>query len=173
MRAAQQISFARPSTFRMKALPIVSVLLASALPAMLPIIAQFPLLPPFGLILFVAWRLIRAELWPSWIGIPLGFWDDLFSGQPFGSGILLWTIIVLAFEFADRILVWRDWWVDWLMAAAAIAFGIAGGLVIIGLTGTPASMEIIVPQLVWSIFTYPLVTRLVAVLDRWRLGRNN
>lgn len=164
-------SFDPPSTLKMKVLPIASVMFASALPAMLPIVAQFPLLPPFGIILYVAWRLIRADMWPVWITLPLGFWDDLFSGQPFGSAMLLWTIVALAFEVADSRLLWRDWWIDWLMGAAAIAFVIWGGLMIIGLTGARGAVDIIVPQLAWSIFTFPLVTRLVATLDRWRLAR--
>lgn len=169
--AARGASFARPSSLRMRATPVATVMLASALPAMLPMIATFPILPPLGLLLFIAWRRLRSDLWPAWIGLPLGLWDDLFSGQPVGSAMALWTIIVLVFEAIEYRMLWQDQWIDWLLAAGAIALAIFGGVFLLSWTGPTISYAIVAPQFGWSVLAYPLVARLVAALDRWRLRR--
>ena len=44
--------------------PILSTLAGSAM-AILPIIATEPIIPPFGLMLLLAWRLLRPEMWPG------------------------------------------------------------------------------------------------------------
>jgi hypothetical protein len=75
------------SLWRMRIVPIASVMFASALPLMLPLIANSPVLPPLGLLFFLCWQLLRAEMWPVWIGLPLGLWDDLFSGAPIGTAM--------------------------------------------------------------------------------------
>lgn len=168
---ARGVSFARPSTVRMRVTPIATVMLASALPAMLPMIATFPILPPLGLLLFVAWRRLRSDLWPAWIGLPLGLWDDLFSGQPVGSAMALWTIIVLFFEAVEYRMLFQDQWIDWLLSAVAIALAIFGGVFLLSWTGVSVSYAVVLPQFGWSVLAYPLVARLVAMLDRWRLRK--
>ncbi len=60
------------SLWRMRLVPIVTVMLASALPLMLPLVASSPVLPPLGLLFFLSWQLLRTEMWPVWIGLPLG-----------------------------------------------------------------------------------------------------
>jgi len=75
------------SLWRMRMVPVASVMIASALPLMLPMVASSPVLPPLGLLFFLCWQLLRIEMWPVWIGLPLGLWDDLFSGAPIGSAI--------------------------------------------------------------------------------------
>ncbi len=79
------------SRWRMQIVPIATVMIASALPLMLPLVASSPVLPPLGLLFFLSWQLLRTEMWPVWIGLPLGLWDDLFSGAPIGTAIALWT----------------------------------------------------------------------------------
>ena len=69
-------------------LPWATILFGSLTP-WLPIIAPAPVLPPFGFLLMLAWRLLRPGLLPPWAGLPLGLFDDLYSGQPMGSGVLL------------------------------------------------------------------------------------
>ena len=48
--------------------------------------------------------------------LPLGLFDDLVSGQPLGSAMLLWTLCFLAIDVLEQRLVWRDFWQDWLIA---------------------------------------------------------
>jgi rod shape-determining protein MreD len=161
-----------PSRLRLQAVPVVSVLFASALPMMLPLIAAWAYLPPLGLLLFLAWRLLHPPLWPVWIGLPLGLWDDLVSGQPVGCAMGLWTIALLAIDFIDQRTYWRGYWQDWLIAAiatsiiivasAALAHPGAAAALIVGLVGL---------QIAASILLFPMMVRVAAWLDRVRLYR--
>ncbi len=83
--------------------------------------------------ILIAWRLVRPGLLPLWIGMPLGAFDDLFSGQPFGSAIMLWSLAMLALEAVEARFPWRNVWQDWAAAAALIAaYLILGGFVASG-----------------------------------------
>ncbi|MBN8818754.1 MAG: rod shape-determining protein MreD [Sphingomonas sp.] len=149
--------------------PIVSVMIGSMLSALAPVIAQTPLMPPFGLMLFVAWRLLRTDVWPLWIGAPLGLFDDLMSGQPLGSAVFLWTVVLLALDFESQRHFWRDYWHGWFMAVGAIAFTLAGGWLFVRLAGNGGPILQILPQLAYSVGLFPFVVRICAMLDRWRL----
>lgn len=152
-----------------KAVPIVATMFASTLPLMLPVIAEGPILPPLGLMVILAWRLLRPGLWAPWAPLPLGLFDDLASGQPLGSAMLSWTIAFLAIEASERTLIWRDYWQDWLTAALTLAGCIAAGYVFARLTGGSAPVHAILPQIAAAILTFPIVARLCAKLDNWRL----
>jgi rod shape-determining protein MreD len=159
-----------PSRLRLIAIPVLAVMLGSALTT-IPLIAKSPILPPLGLIILLAWRLLRADIFPVWIAAPLGLWDDLYSGQPLGSAMLLWSIIFLAVEYIDTRMWWRDYWQDWGIAALAIAFALFGGLVTANIAGPKVHWLIIMPQFGWSILIFPLASRFIAHLDLWRLKR--
>ena len=68
----------------------LSVVLGS-MTTLLPVVATVPFLPPFGLMMLLAWRLMRGDSMKVWMPVPLGFFDDMLSGQPLGSAMLLWT----------------------------------------------------------------------------------
>ncbi|HZV17144.1 MAG TPA: rod shape-determining protein MreD [Sphingobium sp.] len=160
----------RPRTaLHIRGTPIVSVLLGSAIAPLLPIIAQTPLLPPFGLMIFLAWRLLRPEIWPLWAGVPLGLFDDVMSGQPIGSAMVLWTVILLALDLENQRHFWRDYWHSWFIATLALAFALSGAWLVVHLAGQGGPLVQILPQLAYSIGLFPLIVRLCAALDRWRL----
>lgn len=159
-----------PSSLRVTGTPIITTMLGSMAP-LLPMIASAPVLPPFGLMIFVAWRLRHRTIWPAWIGLPLGLWDDIFSGQPIGSSMLLWTILMLGLDVIDRRMVWRDFWQDWGLAAALVAAVTLGGLGIANWTGGNTSPLIILPQIIVAIALFPLLARGCAAIDGWRLLR--
>lgn len=146
--------------------PIASVLLGS-LVTIVPVIALNPLLPPFGLMVLLAWRLLRPELFPIWAAAPFGLFDDLVSGQPMGSAVLLWTAAFFAIELFDTRLVWRDFWQDWLIAALALAFCLIGGRLIASPIDAHVDTMLLV-QILLSALLFPLIARLVAWLDRKR-----
>ncbi len=152
-----------------RAVPTVATMLASLLPLMVPVIAEAPILPPFGLLTILAWRLLRPGFWAPWAPLPLGLFDDLASGQPLGSAMLSWTVAFLAIEASERTLIWRDYWQDWFTAALAIAGCIAAGFLFALFTGGSAPIYAVVPQIVASILVFPIVVRLCARLDTWRL----
>jgi rod shape-determining protein MreD len=149
--------------------PVISVMVGSAITA-LPIFTDGPLMPPWGFMMMLAWRLMRPGIWPAWVGLPFGLFDDLFSGQPFGSGALLFSLTILAIEFADSRAAWRDSVQDWLLAALAIMFVLAGGLYLSGLAHRAPELRVIMPQIVIAVLLFPLIVRLCSRLDRWRLA---
>jgi rod shape-determining protein MreD len=154
---------------RMLLVPILSVMAGSAITA-LPLFTAGPIIPPLGFMIFLSWRLMRPGMWPTWVGLPFGLFDDLFSGQPFGSAALLWSLTMLAIELVDARALWRDYLQDWLIAALAIIAVLLGGLFIQGLAHRAPEASVIVPQMLLSVLTFPLAIRLCARLDRWRLA---
>lgn len=157
------------SLLKMLAIPIASVVLSSMVTT-LPIFSAEPLLPPFGLLMFLSWRLMRPGLLPVWSGVPFGLIDDLFSGQPFGSAGLLWSLAILTIEVIDSRVIWRDYRQDWLIAALLIPAVLLGGLWSAGLVHAAPEPGLLVPQIIVSILLYPLVVRVCARLDSWRLA---
>jgi rod shape-determining protein MreD len=155
---------------RLLVTPTLSVIIASFITT-LPIIANAPLLPPLGLLMLLSWRLMRSDVWPIWIGIPLGFVDDLVSGQPVGSAVALWTILMLAIDMVDRRIVWRDYWVDWMIGGFALLFALIGGALLARVGNVGTVIMLIGPQWLISLFMLPLFMLLVARLDAWRLRR--
>ena len=157
------------SMLKMLAIPIASVVLASMITT-LPILTAQPILPPFGFLMLLAWRLMRPGLLPIWSGVPFGLVDDLFSGQPFGSAGVLWSLAILTIEFIDSRAIWRDHIQDWLIASILIGAVLLGGLWISGLAHAAPSAFVLLPQIMLSILLYPLVVRICARLDSWRLA---
>lgn len=157
-----------PSPLLAVALPWLTILLGSLLPGWV-LIASAPVMPPVGFLFFVAWRQLRPGLLPIWSGLPLGLFDDLFSGQLFGSAVLLWSIAAIVLELIEARVPWRNFLTDWLVAIGLIIAYIVLGLVLTNLAGPSASLRIVVPQIVISIFAFPLIGRFVAVMDRLRL----
>jgi rod shape-determining protein MreD len=143
----------------------------ASLAPLLPEIATAPVLPPFGFMMLLAWRLLREDLWPVWVALPLGLFDDIFSGQPLGSAMALWTIAFLAIDLIDSQLVWRDYWQDWGIAALAIASELILALGIAHITGGATPVVFLAPQIAVSALLFPMVARACGVLDRFRLAR--
>jgi rod shape-determining protein MreD len=157
-----------PSPILSRGIPWASVLLLSLAP-FAPILTSAPLMPPLAFMALLAWRMLRPGMLPVWAGAPLGAFDDLFSGQPFGSAILLWSVVMIAMEIVDVRLRWRGFLQDWALASVLIGGYLVLAMMIANLTGGAAPLEVIVPQIVLSLLVHPLVTRLVAALDRLRL----
>ncbi|NJC33227.1 rod shape-determining protein MreD [Sphingomonas jejuensis] len=153
---------------RARLVPILSTM-AGSFVATFPVVAVWPLMPPVGLLMLLGWRLLRPELWPAWMALPLGLWDDLATGQPIGTAPLIWTPILIAIDAADRWIVWRSHLQDWMIAAVALAFALMAAFGLALATGGGGTIIGIMPQLAASILLFPLAQRLCAVLDRWRL----
>lgn len=150
--------------------PCLTILLGSLTP-MLPVIAPAPVLPPFGLLFLIAWRLLRPGLLPLWAGFPFGLFDDLFSGQPFGSGIMLYSLILIGLDLLEARFPWRNFWQNWLTTAAILAAYLALAALLSGARLSVMQLGLVLPQLLLSIVLFPIVASLVTVLDRLRLLR--
>jgi rod shape-determining protein MreD len=151
-----------------RAVPVLTTLFASALSA-LPVVADAPVLPPLGLLAVLGWRLLRPEMWGPWIALPLGLADDLLTGQVPGTAMASWTILFLALDILDERLMFRDYMLDWAIAAVAIAVAIVAAVLASGMGA--GHIPLFLPQMLLSILCFPLVERICAAIDRWRLQR--
>ncbi len=156
-----------PTAFEQQLIPVVSVLLASLAP-LLPMIANTPVVPPLGFMILLGWRLMRNDLWPVWAALPLGLFDDLFSGAPIGTAAALWTMSFIAIDAIDRRFVWRDHLHDW---GIAVAFVAAYLVLALWLSGGGLPLVMLLPQIIFTALLFPVIARTTAMLDRWRLGR--
>lgn len=152
------------------AVPWLSILLGSLFP-MFFIATALPLVPPAGFLMLVAWRLVRPGLFPVWAGFPLGLFDDLFSGQPVGSGVLLWSLTMIAIELLDRRMPWRSFPQDWIAATLALVGYLLAAFLVSGAPTTAPALVALGPQILLSVLLFPAAARLVATLDRLRLTR--
>ena len=142
----------------------VSIVGGSAM-TLLPFVASFPVLPPFGLMMLMAWRLLKPERFRPWSPLAYGFFDDLISGQPMGSAMYCWTICFLVADMIDHRLVYRDFLLDWMIAGGAIAFSLIFGRLVATPLGTHVDTLLLL-QIVVSILLFPLVFSLCVRLDR-------
>ncbi|HEX8193328.1 MAG TPA: rod shape-determining protein MreD [Allosphingosinicella sp.] len=153
---------------RRRFVPTGSTMAASLL-ALLPFVPGAPLIPEISLLVVIAWRLLRPEIWPAYMALGLGLFNDLVAGHPIGQSMALWTLIFLACDYVDSRLGFRDYWMDWLIAAAAILFHAAVAWEISALMGSRIEFAVLLPQTIAGILAYPFVARFVLALDRWRL----
>lgn len=149
-----------------RALPWLTVIGGSLVTA-LPFVAPAPMLPPCGLLMLIAWRLRSRFALRPWAAAPLGFADDLVSGQPLGSAVLLWSICFLAVDLVEQRLILRDFRQDWLIAGGAVAFCLVGGRLLATPLGAPIDAAVGV-QTVAAVLLLPVATRIVAWLDAKR-----
>lgn len=157
-----------PSPLLAYCTPWLSIALASVLPGW-PLIASVPLMPPLGFLVLLGWRQLHPGLLPVWAGLPLGLFDDLVSGQPAGSGVLLWSAALLGLEAIELRWPWRHFLVEWaLTAALVLAYLPLAGFFANGIA-RPDWLAVLPSQILVSILIYPLIARLVAWLDRMRL----
>ena len=159
------------SPIRANSVPYISIVLGSLLPFLL-LADVMPVTPPLGYMLFLGWRLMRPGLMPLWVGVPLGAFDDLFSGQPFGSAILLYSLTMIALEIIETRFPWRGFWQDWFTAGLGILLYIIAAMTVSGATLSVHLFIATIPQILVAILVYPLVARVIAWLDRFRLSRS-
>ena len=160
----------QPSRARLQAIPIVSTMIGSGV-TLLPFIATAPVLPSFGLLMALAWRLLRPEMWGAWIALPLGLADDLITGTAPGTAMTLWTITFLGIDLIDARPMWRDHWMDWWIACLAILFCGFGQWAIGYFISGGGALWTMIPPTILAILCFPPIARLCAFLDRWRLAK--
>lgn len=163
-----QIGKAPPSYARW--VPALSVAGASLLTAM-PIVTQSGWFPDFGFLMLIGWRLLRADPFPAWWAAPLGLINDLFTGLPLGVSMAAWSASMFLLELADRRTMWRDYWIEWVLAGVLIGLQQTFVWKVAAWSGAPVPFAAMGPPILVSILTFPLAAFLAARLDRWRLGR--
>lgn len=147
-----------------------SIALASLL-GLLPIVAQVGWGPSFGFLMLIAWRLLRADAFPGWWAAPLGLWNDLVVGEPVGLSVLTWTLAILLLDLADRRTMWRDYWLEWLLAAVLLFIGAVIRWQVDALMGAHHEFHMIWAPLAIAVLAFPVAAWAASRLDWWRLGR--
>ena len=66
---------------------------------------------------------------------------------------------------------WRGFWQDWGTAIVVVAIYLVLSSLFSGVAPTLLQLRVIVPQLLLSIVLFPIIVRMVALLDRLRLMR--
>ena len=150
--------------------PAISVMIASLL-VVLPIISMNGWFPNFGFLVLLAWRLLRADAFPTWWAAPLGLFNDLVIGSPIGLSVAVWTAAMLALDIADRRTQWRGYWLEWIIAGVLLLGEEAAEWRVAQIMGASMPFHTVVPPLLISILAFPIAAWIVARIDRWRLGR--
>lgn len=150
--------------------PAASVVAASLLVA-LPIVSTSGWYPDFGYLIFISWRLLRADPWPPWWAAPLGLINDLFTGYPVGLSVALWSATMLALDLIDRRTMWRDYWMEWVVAALLLTIDEWLQWRVARLGGADVPFLQMLPALVISICVFPVSAWVVSRVDAWRLRR--
>lgn len=148
-----------------------ATVIAAALLSALPIVASSGWYPNFGFLALISWRLLRADPWPAWWAAPLGLVNDLFTGFPIGFSVALWSATMLTLDLIDRRTMWRDYWIEWILAAGLIAIDQYLQWRLAHLLGADVPFTAMVPPIVISICVFPLSAWLIARIDAWRFRR--
>jgi rod shape-determining protein MreD len=149
----------------------MSVVLGSLF-SLLPIVSATGWWPNAGLLMLLAWRLLRADAWPAWWAAPLGFANDLITGSPIGLSISLWSAIMIAMDILDRRTMWRDYWIEWAIAALFIGLAELAQWRVAAILGASVPLNMSTgPAILVSVLCFPVAAFMAARLDRWRLGR--
>ena len=152
-------------------IPAASVV-AGSMVALLPIVSATGWWPNWGLLMLIAWRLLRADAWPAWWAAPLGFANDLIAGNPTGLSVALWAAIMIAMDVLDRRTMWRDYWIEWAIAALFIGLAELAQWRVAAILGAPVPLYMSAgPAIIISVLCFPVAAYIAARLDRWRLGR--
>ena len=78
---------------------------------------------------------------------------------------------MLVLDLVDRRTLWRDYWIEWVLAAVLILLDEWLQWGVARLVGADLPFVKMVPAIVISIFAFPLAAFMVSRIDRWRLGR--
>jgi rod shape-determining protein MreD len=150
--------------------PVTSVIAAMLL-STLPFAPDVGWFPDFAFLMLIAWRLSRADVWPSWWAAPLGLLNDLVVGYPIGLSVTMWTMSMLALDIIDRRTIWRDYWIEWATASLLILVSQAAQWQVAAWMGARVPFTFMLPPIFISIAAFPVAAWLVTRLDIWRLGR--
>jgi rod shape-determining protein MreD len=149
-----------------------AMVLAGSMISLLPIVSSTGWWPDWGLLMLVAWRLLRADAWPAWWAAPLGFANDLITGNPIGLSMALWSAIMIGMDILDRRTMWRDYWIEWAIAALFIGLAELAQWRVAAILGASVPLNKSAgPAIVIGVLSFPVAAFLAARFDRWRLGR--
>ena len=137
----------------------------------LPIVVENGWFPDIGFLMLIGWRLRRPDVWPAWWAAILGLLNDALSGSPIGLSVAVWTGAMLLTEIAERRILWKDYWIEWALAALLIAMNEAAEWQVAAWMGARVPFTAVIPPLFISIAAFPIFAWAVGWIDSWRLRR--
>jgi rod shape-determining protein MreD len=78
---------------------------------------------------------------------------------------------MLALDLIDRRTMWRDYWIEWVLAAVLLTIDQWLQWRLARLLGADVPFLAMVPAIVISICVFPLSAWIVSRIDAWRLRR--
>ena len=78
---------------------------------------------------------------------------------------------MLALDLIDRRTMWRDYWIEWVLAAVLLAIDDWLQWRLAAIAGARVPFIMMLPPLAISICVFPVSAWLVSRIDAWRLGR--
>jgi rod shape-determining protein MreD len=78
---------------------------------------------------------------------------------------------MLVLDLIDRRTMWRDYWIEWVLAAVLIAIDQYLQWRLAAIAGADLPFTRMLPPLIISICVFPLSAWIVSRFDAWRLGR--
>lgn len=138
------------------------LLLLSLLPFNIP--AYAPVVPSLAMPAIYYWVVFRPDLMPLWATFLIGLVQDLLTGVPLGTGIMMLLILHLAVMGQRRIFTNASFAMLWVIFAllAALVFALGWILAAVLLPMTP-SQEPVILQYALTVASYPCLA--------WLLGR--
>jgi rod shape-determining protein MreD len=83
----------------------------------------------------------------------------------------LWCLSMFLLELADRRTMFRDYWIEWVLAAALIVLHQLFLYKVADWAGARVPLIQLVPGTLISILVFPFFAFLAGRIDRWRLGQ--
>jgi rod shape-determining protein MreD len=78
---------------------------------------------------------------------------------------------MLVLDLIDRRTMWRDYWIEWVLAAVLLTIDEWLQWRLAAVAGARVPFTKMLPALAISICVFPLSAWIVSRIDRWRLGR--
>jgi rod shape-determining protein MreD len=79
---------------------------------------------------------------------------------------------MIAMDILDRRTMWRDYWIEWAIAALFIGLAELAQWRVAAILGASVPLNMSTgPAIIISVLCFPVAAFLAARLDRWRLGR--
>ena len=78
---------------------------------------------------------------------------------------------MLVLDLIDRRTMWRDYWIEWVLAAVLLTIDEWLQWRLAAMVGARVPFTKMLPALVISICVFPLSAWIVSRVDAWRLGR--
>lgn len=141
-------------------------ILLSTLLMMLPVPLAWAVMPHLALLFLIIWSSIQPRLIPAWAAFLMGLFADFLFGIPMGVWAVLFPAAVIAVRLAEARVEGHNLAVDWAFAAFLLVVAQLLAWQLLGFVGRAPALWPMLAQAGVSILAYPMVTSIVARIQR-------